>query len=262
MGAGDIASCAWSGDEATAHLLEGIGGTVFAIGDNVYQTGSFAEFDVCYDQSWGEYLARTLPVVGNHEYNTANASGYFQYFGSAAGVPGKGYYSRDIGAWHVVVLNSNCGFVSCVTNSTQANWLRSDLDASTKPCTVALFHHPRFSSRGRLINVSVAPLWEILYRHDAELILNGHLHNYERFGPQTTSGAADPVRGIRQITVGTGGATLATFDPGEPPLPNSERRNASAFGVLKLTLRPGSYDWMFVPQAGRTFTDSGTGFCH
>ena len=257
VGAGDIAVCGNDHDEATAKLLDNIAGTVFTTGDNAYGDGTPTEFARCYDETWGRHRARTQPVAGNHDYETSGAAGYFGYFGAAAGDPTKGYYSYDMGAWHIVVLNSN---VSMSAGSTQELWLKADLAASTKTCTVALWHHPRFSSGTTHGNDSRSQaVWNDLYNAGAELILVGHEHNYERFAPQTATGVADTARGVRQIVVGTGGRSFYAFGT---PLPNSEVRNNNTFGVLKLTLSDGSYMWEFVPVAGKTFTDTGTGTCH
>jgi len=257
VGAGDIAVCGDDDDEATAKLLDNIAGTVFTTGDNAYDEGTPSEFARCYDPTWGRHKTRTRPVAGNHDYETSRGGGYFGYFGAAAGDPTKGYYSYDLGAWHIVVLNSN---ISMRAGSTQEQWLKADLAASTKKCTVALWHHPRFSSGTIHGNDSRSQtVWNDLYNAGAELILVGHEHNYERFAPQTATGMADSARGVRQIVVGTGGRGYYPFGT---PLPNSEVRNNNTFGVLKLTLSDSSYTWDFVPVAGKTFTDSGTGTCH
>jgi hypothetical protein len=261
VGAGDIASCSSSGDEATANLLDNIQGTVFTLGDNAYENGSSSDYTNCYGPSWGRHKARTKPTPGNHEYRTANAAGYYGYFGASAGDATKGYYSYDLGEWHIIVLNSNtdCVMISCATGSAQETWLRADLAANTKMCTLAYWHHPRFNSGGEHGNdISVAPLWQALYDFGADVVLNGHEHVYERFAPQNPSGIADPL-GIRQFTVGTGGKNHYPFGA---ILPNSEAHDASSFGVLKLTLHSSSYDWQFIPVAGANFTDSGTGNCH
>lgn len=260
VGAGDIASCESNGDEATAALLDRIGGTVFTLGDNVYDNGSIADYRNCYDATWGRHRARTKPTPGNHEYQTRNASGYFAYFGASAGASSKGYYSYELGDWHIVVLNSNCSVVACAAGSPQEQWLRADLAANTKPCTLAYWHHPRFNSGAEHGNAtSVAPFWDALYQHSADVVLNGHEHLYERFAPQTPSALADPSHGIRQFTVGTGGRSHYDFGRVEP---NSEVREAYTYGVLKLTLRADGYDWQFVPVAGARFTDAGSGSCH
>ena len=255
-GAGDIAGCNKSGDEATAKVLGGIGGTVMAVGDLAYPEGTTAQFAKCYGPSWGALKSRTRPAVGNHEYEGSSTAGpYFDYFGSAAGPRAKGWYSYDLGAWHVVVLNSNCSQVSCKKGSAQEQWLRADLAAHPTACTLAYFHHPLFSSS--FSASAVRPLWQALDDNKADVVVNGHVHNYERFAPQDPSGRADP-GGIREFVVGTGGDSHTSFNN---VAPNSQVRNASTFGVLKLTLHPGSYDWKFVPVAGKSFTDSGTSRC-
>jgi PKD repeat protein len=264
VGAGNIARCDRTNDEATAALLDGIAGTVFAIGDNVYPNGTAANFANCYDPSWGRHKARTSPAVGNHEYDSsATAASYFNYFGAAAGTAGQGYYSYDLGAWHIVVLNSNNANVSTAVGSPQETWLKADLAASTKKCQLALFHHPRFystTSTSFSPTGSVKPFWDDLYAAGAELIINAHMQDYERFAPQTSAGVADPVNGIREIVVGTGGSGLDA--PNTLIIPNSEARISGVYGVLKLTLSDGSYAWQFVPVAGQTATDAGSGSCH
>jgi hypothetical protein len=262
VGAGDIAGCSSSGDEATATLLDNIPGTVFNLGDNVYENGTLTEYTNCYGPSWGRHKARTRPTPGNHEYHTLNASGYYNYFGSAAGDPTKGYYSYDLGAWHIIVLNSNssCTTISCALGSAQDTWLRADLAAHSNVCTLAYWHHPRFNSGSEHGNTTaVANFWNALYAYGADVILNGHEHLYERFAPQTPSAVADSINGIRQFTVGTGGKSHYTVGTVKA---NSQVRNGSTYGVLKLTLHATSYDWQFVPVPGATFTDSGTGKCH
>jgi hypothetical protein len=255
VGAGDIANCSTDGDETTASLLDGIPGTVFTTGDNAYPDGTTADFANCYDPSWGRHKARTRPSAGNHDYHTQGAAGYFSYFGSAAGEPGKGYYSYDLGTWHIIVLDSN---IVVGAGSPQEQWLRADLAAHPVPCTLAYWHYPRFSS-GILhgSDSSMHSLWQALYDHGADVVLNGHEHNYERFAPQDPAGVADP-RGIRQFVIGSGGRSHYPFGP---PIANSEIRNSNTYGVLKLTLHPTSYDWEFIPEAGKTFTDSGSGTC-
>ena len=262
VGAGDIASCSSTGDEATANLLDGISGTVFTAGDNVYDNGTTTEFNNCYNPTWGRHKARTRPSAGNHDYNTAGATGYYGYFGAAAGDPTKGYYSYDIGNnWHVAVINSNCSAIGgCQAGSAQEQWLRADLAASTKPCTISYWHHPRFTSGSNHAPATeMQPIWQALYDNNADVVVSGHNHQYERFAPQTPSGALDTVRGIREFVAGMGGRSHYTFGTIQP---NSEVRNSDTYGVLKLTLHANSYDWQFVPQAGMTFTDSGTNNCH
>jgi hypothetical protein len=261
IGAGDIAGCSdLSGAEATAKLLEANPGTVMALGDLAYPDGTEENFK-CYDKTWGRVKSRTRPAVGNHEFHSEGATYYFQYFGAAAGDPKTGYYSYELGSWHVVVLNSECKQVGgCQAGSPQEKWLREDLAAHPVACTLAYFHKPRFSSGGTHgDDLEVTPLWQALYDSNADLVLNGHDHDYERFAPQDPNGKADPKRGIREFVVGTGGKNHRAFSALEA---NTEARNNDTFGVLKLTLKPGGYDWQFLPEAGKTFTDSGSGSCH
>jgi hypothetical protein len=260
VGAGDIARCSSPGAEATAKLLDGIPGTVYTTGDNAYESGTTTEFANCYDPTWGRHKARTKPAPGNHEYNTPGASGYFGYFGAAAGDPSKGYYSYDLGGWHIISLNSMCEYVGgCGASSPMVDWLQKDLAANPKSCTLAYFHHPLFSSGEHGNQTKMRPTWDALYAANADVVLNGHDHHYERFAQQSPSGAADPARGIREFVVGTGGGSHYSVVSIQP---NSQVRNTDTYGVLKLTLRPTSYDWQFVPEAGQNFTDSGTTSCH
>ena len=259
VGAGDIAHCSTSTDEATAKLLDGISGTVFTLGDNAYNSGTSAEFKNCYDPTWGRHKARTKPSVGNHEYLTSGASGYFGYFGLAAGDPKKGYYSYDRGDWHVIVLNSNCSKVACAAGSTQEKWLRANLANHPNKCTLAYFHAPLYSSGEHGNSTYVRPFWKALYQANADVVLSGHDHSYERFAPQNPYGTFDSARGIREFVVGTGGTYLRPFGTIKP---NSVSRNATAHGVLKLTLNTGGFAWKFVPVAGKNFTDSGSASCH
>lgn len=235
---------------------------VLTLGDNQYETGSLADFQSSYDPTWGRVKSITDPVPGNHEYFTSGAAGYFSYFGGAAGDPTKGYYSFDLDSWHLIALNSNCASVGgCDGGSPQERWLRADLAAHQNACTLAYWHHPRFTTRsvgGHVSNPEMQPFWQALYEFRADVVLSGHQHNYERFTPQTPTGSADSSAGIRQFVVGTGGRSLYPFT--SPPAPNSVVRNDDTFGVLKLTLRPTSYEWQFLPVAG-TFTDSGSATC-
>lgn len=264
--AGDIAT-SWSDmDEATAQLLDAFfatnaPGRVLTLGDNAYDSGALSEYLANYDPTWGRHKARTAPSVGNHEYGTPGAQGYFDYFGAAAGDPAKGYYSFDLGSWHVIALNSNCTEVGgCGVGSAQWQWLVADLAQSTAPCTLSYWHRPRFSSgleHGSSTRMQAA--WQALYDAGAEVILVGHEHHYERFAPQTATGVLDVAQGLRQFVVGTGGADLY---PLGPPIANSEVANDTTYGVLKLNLRAASYEWEFLPIAGQTFTDSGSAACH
>jgi len=261
VGAGDIADCRdLTGPEATAELLEKIPGTVMAVGDLAYPDGSKENF-TCYDITWGRFKNRTRPAPGNHEFRAAGATPYFEYFGAAAGDPKTGYYSYELGAWHIIVLNSQCKDVGgCEAGSPQEKWLRADLAAHSVACTLAYWHKPLFSSGGAHgDDLEIQPLWQALYDANADVVVNGHDHDYERFAPQTPDAAPDPKRGIREFVVGTGGKNHRPF---KEPKPNSEVRDATAFGVLKLTLKSNGYDWQFIPEERKTFTDSGTGTCH
>jgi len=263
VGAGDIASCDdLAGAEATAKLIDQIPGTVFAVGDLAYPDGSDEQFAKCYGPTWGRFKDRTRPAPGNHEYHRNEASGYSHYFGAAAGDPSKGYYSYELGAWHILVLNSECLEVGgCGAQSSQGRWLKEDLKSHPNSCTLAYFHKPLFSSGEKHGNdPEMLPLWQALYKGKVDVVINGHDHSYERFAPQDPAGKADPALGIREFVVGTGGKNShRTF---AAPKPNSEVRNATAFGVLKLTLHPHAYDWKFIAELGKTFADSGTAPCH
>jgi acid phosphatase type 7 len=244
---------------------------VLPLGDLQYENGELANFQGSYDPTWGRVKPLTSPAVGNHEYNTAGASGYFDYFngpGNPTGPAGdrtKGYYSFDIGNWHLVVLNSNCsvlGQSGCGVGSAQEQWLRADLTAHPRSCQIAYMHHPRWASDNDNVDRSrpaLGPLFQALYDHGVELLLTGHSHFYERFTPQDPNQQIDLAGGIRQFVVGTGGRSTETLGATQM---NSEIRNDQTFGVLKLTLHPTSYDWEFVSIAGETFTDTGTEACH
>jgi hypothetical protein len=261
VGAGDIAAEGSYGAEATAKLLDAIPGTVFTAGDNAYEDGSAQNFQDYYHPTWGRHKARTRPSVGNHEYHTPGASGYYNYFGANAGDPTKGYYSYDIGNWHVVAINSNCGQIGgCGVGSAQERWLRADLAASSKPCTIAYWHHPLFTSDFFYNGASeMRPITQALYDYNAEVVVAGHAHNYERFAPQDPQGNLNNTRGVRHFVAGMGGKNHYGFGFTEP---NSQARNSDTFGVLKFTLHANSYDWEFVPEAGATFSDSGRTACH
>jgi hypothetical protein len=253
VGAGDIGMCGSTGPEATARLLDGIEGTVFTAGDNAYLQGTEQQFRDCYDPSWGRHAFRTRPAPGNHEYESAGAAPYFAYFGANAGPPGLGYYSFSVGEWHIVSLNSN---VSMAQGSAQQAWLRDDLASHHASCVAAIWHHPLFSIGPNGPMHETRELWRTLSDAGADVIINGHDHFYARFAPQTPDGVADSSRGIRQFVVGTGGAELVGFTRADP---NVQAR-LSAFGVLKLTLRPGTYDWQFI-AANSGLSDSGSDSC-
>ena len=261
LAAGDIASCASDGDEQTAALLDTMPGTVLTLGDTVYDDGSTDQFARCYLPSWGRFRDRTYPAPGNHDYQTTDASGYYGFFGPRAGQPGKGWYSFDLGRWHLVALNSNCDEVGgCEPGSEQERWLRADLAAHPVRCTLAFWHHPRFSSgTTHGSDPAVGGLWLALYQAGAEVVLVGHEHNYERFAPLDPLGGVDQARGVREFVVGTGGRSHYPFGS---PLPGSEARNSDSFGLLQLQLRPTGYSWRFLPAQGGSFQDSGTSSCH
>ena len=260
VGAGDIGDCDTRDDSATAALIEGIPGTVFTAGDNAYPDGTAKQFRDCYGPTWGRFLDRTRPAPGNHDFHTKGGSGYLEYFGDAAvNADGDAWYSYDLGAWHVIVLNSECDDAGgCKPGSPQGRWLAADLAATNAVCTLAIFHEPRFSSGFHGNSRSVAPFWDALYAAGADLIVNGHDHDYERFAPQNPDGHEDRDRGIREFIVGTGGTGLRKF---EEIVPNSELRASVSHGVLKLTLRPRGYDWEFIPTQG-SFSDTGSASCH
>lgn len=256
---GDVASCNSAADEETAKLVATLPGTIALLGDIAYELGSDDDFARCYDPGWGRFKHRTRPAPGNHEYATPGAAPYYRYFGARAGPGTRGYYSYDLGAWHLIALNSNCGKAGgCVAGSPQERWLRADLRRSRAKCTLAYWHHPRFSSGLHGSDATVAPLWRALYDAGAELVLSGHDHDYERFMPQNAEGVLDRKRGIRQLVVGTGGKSLY---PMVRPRPNSWIRDDDTYGVLRLTLAPGRYSFRFLPVLGGTFTDSGTVRC-
>ena len=268
VGAGDIARCGRQEGEQTAQLLDqvvagGVETVVFTAGDNAYESGTFQEYEQCYGPSWGRHKDRTRPVLGNHEYELGSADGYFEYYGAIAGDPEEGYNSYDLGAWHIIVLNSSdhCRAVSCDADSSQLQWLLADLAEHSNFCMLAMWHAPLFTTglEGGSARY-IRPFWEVLYDNGADVIVNGHEHSYERFAPQTPDGIQEPIYGIRQFVVGTGGDSLNAF--ANSPAPNSEVRNDATHGVLRLTLHPATYDWEFIPIAGQEFRDAGSGECH
>lgn len=255
VGAGDIGWCGSTAPEATAKLLDQAPGTVFAAGDIAYPDGTRENFRDCYDPSWGRHKSRTRPVPGNHDYRTAGAAPYFEYFGANAGSSGFGYYSFDLGAWHIVALNSN---IPIDQASPQLFWLRQDLEEHRTDCTLAYWHHPLFSSGPNGNQAFVREVWRVLYEYNAEVVLNGHEHMYERYAQQDPNGRFDLQRGIREFVVGTGGAPLYYLVQSGPNLETS----AIVYGVLRLTLSSNGYTWEFTSIAGQSYRDSGTGTCH
>jgi len=265
--AGDIAcppdqqpaadSCHQAG---TAQVLSALNpDAVLPLGDLQYDIGGPADFSASFDPTWGQFKSRMYPVPGNHEYYTPGAAGYLAYFGHQARPKGTTWYSYNLGTWHLVALDSNCDIVGCGPTSKQVRWLARDLRASHRRCTLAYWHHPRFSSGPEGERPALEDIWDALHDAGADLVLVGHEHLYERFAPIGLHGAADPEGGIRQITVGTGGRSHSGFRKIKPL---SLVRNNATFGVISLTLHPASYDWQFVPEAGHDFTDSGTSACH
>ena len=257
--AGNISDCAYDQDSLTAYLLDSIDGPVLTIGDAAYEVGSLQQYRDCYDNTWGRHLDRTYPAPGNRDYGTQGAEGYFTYFGDRATPldPGctrdcKGYYSFDLGDWHIISLNSESP-----DGPEQEAWLRADLAANDSLCTLAYWHRPRFSST-RPKESAAHELWDALYDYGADVVLSAHWHNYERFAPQDKSGQYDPEHGIREIVVGTGGRHYRDFDFIQP---NSEVRNSETWGVLKMTLHPDRYDWEYIPIPGQSFTDAGSSPC-
>jgi hypothetical protein len=259
VGAGNIASGS-NNDERTAALLDQIPGTVFTTGDNAFPDGTDSAYAKYYAATWGRHLSRTRPVLGNHDYYDSDAKGSFDFFGDRLGTTrGLGYYSYDLGSWHIIVLNDK-GNASI--DATQAEWLMADLAAHPSQCTIAMWHVALFISSntpGWIVNPDHKPLWDVLYGAGVDIVLNGQQHNYERFAPMNPNGDLDPVNGIREFNVGTGGESTDNFTVAIHP--HSEVRGTD-FGVLKLTLKTGRYDWTFVPIAGASFSDAGSGSCH
>ena len=275
IGVGDIAGCDGGGDAATAILVDSVlkadsvakvNDAVFTLGDNAYQEGTTAQFKNCFGSTWGNpkwgIMKKIHPAPGNHEYLTKAANPYFEYFGDRAGSPGAGYYSYEIGAWHAVVLNSEIvvspGFTD-KDRAAQEDWLRKDLKDKGKPCTLAYWHNPRFSSGWHGSDAQFIPIWQILYENNVDLVLNGHDHDYERFRPQTPAGVLDTLRGIPEIVAGTGGEELRGF--GGKVIRNSAYRIEGRYGVLLLTLGGGEYRSAWLEDNGRVWDASG-GKCH
>jgi hypothetical protein len=255
---------------ATGDVIAGLGpDAVFMLGDGQYFCGGYSAYQSVYDPAWGRFKGITHPVIGNHDVARSGgtdcdasgaAAGYFRYFGAAAGDPSKGYYSFDLGAWHVVALNTNCATAGCQPGSAQQRWLKRDLARRGGPCTVALFHHPRFSSSytSQRDTHDIAPVWQTLAESRVDLALVGHDHVYERFAPQNAVGGPDSA-GVREFVVATGGHSHHPFFKLQP---HSQVRDNTTFGALRTTLRPTGYSWKFAPVAGGTFTDSGSATCH
>lgn len=255
---GDIADCTATADDAVADLLKTTTGPILTLGDTVYPDGSVKQFTDCFDPAWGTLKSRIRPVVGNHEYQTKNAAGYYGYFGVSAGDPAKGYYSYDLGAWHLVALNANCGAVGgCGANSPEIAWLKKDLSDHPARCTLAYYHQPRWSSGEHGNNEDLQTVWQTLVTGGVDVVLNGHDHDYERFAPLDAVGRIDE-SGTREFVVGTGGKSQYNFIHLQP---RSEARDNTGAGVLRLTLSPTGYVWKFMPVTGAA-GDSGASTCH
>lgn len=265
VGAGDIAY-EGPGAEETAKLLDAVPGIVFTLGDNAYQTGSAAEYAKHYHPTWGRHKARTRPVVGNHEYRTPGAAGYFDYFGDAAGDRTKGYYAYDVNPhWRVYVLNSAEAGTDEASkklgpDSEQYRWFAAELDAHKQKNAIAMWHHPTYSTGAHGDNGETDPLWQLAHAKGVDVILWGHDHHYERFHPMDGKGKRDDLNGIRSFVVGTGGKNHYPFF--KLPKRTTAVRNSKTFGVLKLTLQETTYEWSFLPVAGAKFTDSGNSRVH
>lgn len=259
-GAGDISFCDLDMDDATASLLKNATGLIFTLGDTQYDGSTFDTYMNCFDKSWGKYKDRMIPVVGNHEYEDYNAAGFYDYFDNELDPDRRGYYSMDVGAWHVIVLNSQCDAVGgCGILFPQVQWLKNDLITDTHLCTLALWHHPRFSTGYHGPDKSMDTIWRMMVEYDVDLVLNGHEHNYERFAPMDENGNTNLSDGIRQIIVGTGGSPLR---PQYTENLSSIVYNDSTYGVLQLMLDYGTYEWKFIPVTENGFSDEGTGYCH
>ena len=254
VGAGDVDGCGRLEPEATAKLLDRIPGTVFVAGDATYPAGTMESYTNCYGPTWGRHLWRTFAVPGNHDYQADAGAAFFAYFGAAAGPAGLGYYAHTLGSWHVIMLNSN---LPAQAGTPQYEWLRARLLESSAVCTAAVWHHPLFSSGQNGNNVFMRDVFNLMFQHGVDIVVNGDDHLYERFAPQDANGRAN-ARGIRQFIAGTGGYAL--YDRGKTQA-NSEVFENKTYGVLKLTLKSGRYDWEFVPIDGQTFRDSGSGSC-
>ncbi len=258
LAAGDIADCDLTADDQTAALVKTLKGTVLALGDNAYKFGSADDFARCYNPTWGQFKSRTHPVLGNHDYRDKGAQAYFDYFGAQAGPAGQGYYSYELGAWHIIALDSNCDIIDCRPGGPELTWLEKDLTASRADCTLAYWHHPRFTSGNHGDDQRMQSAWRTLARAGVDVVLVGHDHDYERFAQIGSKEELDPEGGIREFVVGTGGGALDTFTRVRAL---SEVRG-SEHGVLRLVLSSGRYDWEFMHVAGGTFTDSGSTACH
>jgi hypothetical protein len=252
LAVGDIGTCDDTNDDSVAELAKQLPGAIALLGDDVYPDGGLADYERCFDPAWGPLRARIHPAQGNHDFESSDASGYYDYFGTAAGTAHEGWYSYDLGTWHVIVLNSDCPSVGgCGEGSPQLTWLKADLQAHPALCTLAYWHHPRYSSGEHGDDPRTEQLWEALAAAGADLVLSGHDHDYERLAP---------VDGIRSFVVGTGGHSLIAF--ARPPIRQTELRADDSYGLLALDLGAVGYSWQFVPIPGDELTDHGTAACH
>ncbi len=257
VGAGDVADCGSDGAVRTAALLDSLRGTIFIAGDVAYVTKENPHpFVTCFDPAWGRHRARIRPAVGNHEYSAEGPAAYFDYFGAQAGPRPGGYYSYELGTWHVIALNTN---IAADAGSPQQVWLQSDLDAHLGRCTIAYMHHPRFSSGSHAERDKLIPMWRTFARYGVSVVVAGHDHLYERFAPLDTNGVPDSVNGIRQFVVGTGGAHRSSLGS---VLPGSEVHSTDSFGLIRLSLLEGRYRWQFIPVKAKGFRDQGEDSCH
>ncbi len=249
LAVGDIGFCGGEADDAVAQLAASLPGEIALLGDIVYPDGSAQAFEECLEPAWGPMRPRLRPALGNHEYDTGSADPYFDWFGPSAGTPGEGWYSYDLGEWHVVVLNSNCGFARCGPGSPQLRWLTADLAEHAGDCLLAYWHHPRWSSGRHGSDVVVDPLWDAVVAAGADIVLSGHDHSYERV----------EVDGLQEFVVGTGGRSLYQFQ--RDALPETAVRHDDSYGLLWLALREGGFEWQFLPLGVTAFSDSGLGEC-
>jgi hypothetical protein len=252
LAVGDIGTCDDTNDESVERLAAQLPGSLALLGDIVYPDGGLGDYQKCFDPAWGPLRARIHPAQGNHDFESSDVSGFYDYFGAAAGTPGEGWYSYDLGSWHAIVLNSDCASVGgCGEGSPQLAWLKADLEAHPSACTLAYWHHPRYSSGEHGNDPRTEPLWQALAAANADLVLSGHDHDYERLAP---------VDGIRSFVVGTGGHSLIPFT--RPPDPQTELRADDSYGLLALDLGAAGYSWQFVPIPGDELSDRGTATCH
>jgi acid phosphatase type 7 len=253
--AGDVGQCNVPGAQLTGALIQALPYPVLALGDLAYPNGTPEEFARCYAPHWGTFKARTYPAPGNHDYKTPDAAGYFAYFGAQAGEPARGYYSFDLGSWHIVTLNSNR---ELAPDSPQLAWLEADLRQHRQRCVMAVWHHPRYSSGPHGNDPRTQAIWETLYRHHVSVVATGHDHDYERFAPMNDRGELDQAHGMRSFVVGTGGAALYELKQRHEL---SQAFHNTSWGVLKLTLHPTRYEWAFLPATPTEFQDAGQADC-